>query len=191
MGVSEVVVVAASLFVGQAVANAVSSATASVQSFDEELLLGSNAILLMVFDRESDLDFIGAINTPSGALGRVLVFDTRVLHLVTRAVRSQGGSALSMERLDLIDQALSLVANGHTIVPGETFDEIRRREVPPPGLTNQETRWLVQLRDGATVATLAKQAGYSERSMHRHLHDLYTRIGVSGRSEALRFLDAE
>jgi DNA-binding NarL/FixJ family response regulator len=38
---------------------------------------------------------------------------------------------------------------------------------------------------GGTVQDLAGQAGYSERALYRLLHALYSRMGVSNRTEAI------
>ena len=52
-------------------------------------------------------------------------------------------------------------------------------------ITSPEGEWLRALAEGATVAALAEQIGYSERETFRILGDLYTRIGVSNRTEAI------
>jgi DNA-binding NarL/FixJ family response regulator len=48
-----------------------------------------------------------------------------------------------------------------------------------------ERQWLRLLADGATVAQIAEQSGYSEREMHRRLRTLYRRLGVDGRVPAV------
>ena len=53
---------------------------------------------------------------------------------------------------------------------------------PPPA---HELDWLRELAGGATVAQLAGRSGYSERAMFRLLRDLYRRLEVSSRTEAL------
>lgn len=52
-------------------------------------------------------------------------------------------------------------------------------------LSEEEAEWLGDLARGATVVQLADDFGYSERAMFRRLHELYTRLGVSNRTEAL------
>lgn len=52
-------------------------------------------------------------------------------------------------------------------------------------VTDQEADWLRHLTTGMTVATLADKVGYSERSLYRRLHDLYGRLQVSNRTEAI------
>ena len=48
-----------------------------------------------------------------------------------------------------------------------------------------EVDWLHQLAGGLTVGQLAAQVGYSERMMFRLLRELYDRLQVKGRTEAL------
>lgn len=52
-------------------------------------------------------------------------------------------------------------------------------------ISDEEADWLTDLAAGATVVRLADDYGYSERAMFRRLHDLYTRLGVTNRTEAL------
>jgi DNA-binding NarL/FixJ family response regulator len=59
--------------------------------------------------------------------------------------------------------------------------ESQEHEVP----SLRDVEWLRCLAEGARVADLADRAGYSERMMFRRLNDLYKRIGVSSRTEAL------
>lgn len=56
---------------------------------------------------------------------------------------------------------------------------------PRPEISEDEVAWLVDLAAGNTVARIADQTGYSERAMFRRLHELYTRLGVNGRAEAI------
>jgi DNA-binding NarL/FixJ family response regulator len=54
-------------------------------------------------------------------------------------------------------------------------------------LSAKEVSWLSELGHGTTVARLAQQAGYSERAMFRLLRDVYERIGVRTRTEAILY----
>lgn len=54
-----------------------------------------------------------------------------------------------------------------------------------PVLTGREVSWLRALVGGATVAGLARSAGYSQRAMYRVLNTLYARLGADNRTEAL------
>jgi len=54
-----------------------------------------------------------------------------------------------------------------------------------PALTSNERLWLRALAESVTVASLARSSGYSEREMYRLLGELYRRLGVTTRTEAL------
>lgn len=51
--------------------------------------------------------------------------------------------------------------------------------------TDEELGWLRALGDGSTVAALAESAGMSERVLYRRLGQLYRRLGVAGRTQAM------
>jgi DNA-binding NarL/FixJ family response regulator len=51
--------------------------------------------------------------------------------------------------------------------------------------SQSELAWLRDLADGSTVAQLAERSGYSERAMFRLLRELYGRLEVRNRTEAL------
>lgn len=55
----------------------------------------------------------------------------------------------------------------------------------PDAPTTREIEWLRELSYGTTVSQLAEKSGYSERAMFRLLSDLYKRMKVKNRMEAL------
>lgn len=52
-------------------------------------------------------------------------------------------------------------------------------------LSPTELEWIKTLAKGVTVHRIAQSVGYSERELFRMLHDLYERMGVENRSEAI------
>lgn len=56
---------------------------------------------------------------------------------------------------------------------------------PRPDLSDDELEWLTDLAGGRTVISIADEFGYSERVMFRRLHELYERLGVTSRTEAI------
>lgn len=56
---------------------------------------------------------------------------------------------------------------------------------PRPDVTEEEVGWLADLAAGSTVARIADETGYSERAMFRRLREVYERLGVDTRAEAL------
>ena len=85
--------------------------------------------------------------------------------------------------------ALRAALEGRTRLPIEVAralaDEWPSLHAPRPEVTEEEAEWLAYLAAGMTVARLADDTGYSERAMFRKLHDLYGRLGVTGRAEAI------
>lgn len=55
----------------------------------------------------------------------------------------------------------------------------------PRSLDTTEVAVLERLSSGTAIADIAMQLGYSERSMYRELSKLWTKLGVSNRSEGL------
>ncbi|RPF19994.1 helix-turn-helix transcriptional regulator [Myceligenerans xiligouense] len=60
-----------------------------------------------------------------------------------------------------------------------------RSDQGPGDLTEAEARWLVGLARGTSVVDLATAEAYSERAMYRRLSDLYRKMGVRTRGEAI------
>ncbi len=56
---------------------------------------------------------------------------------------------------------------------------------PRPDVTDEEVGWLADLAAGETVARIADATGYSERAMFRRLREVYERLGVTSRAEAI------
>jgi DNA-binding NarL/FixJ family response regulator len=52
-------------------------------------------------------------------------------------------------------------------------------------ISETELAWLRTLASGSSVYSLAQSATYSERMMYRKLRELYARLGVAGRTQAL------
>jgi DNA-binding NarL/FixJ family response regulator len=91
---------------------------------------------------------------------------------------------------ELVHQVFDAALEGKSLLPVEVVRVLAApRTVREPehqtGPSLREIEWLQQLAGGATVGQLADRAGYSERAMFRLLRELYGRIGVKNRTEAL------
>lgn len=53
------------------------------------------------------------------------------------------------------------------------------------GVTEEEISWLRALAQERAVVEIATAHGYSERSLHRRLKDLWSKMGVAGKTEAI------
>jgi DNA-binding NarL/FixJ family response regulator len=84
--------------------------------------------------------------------------------------------------------ACRAVLRGECMLPAAVVRDLLRRVArwdDEVRLADHELRWLRDLAQGHTVATVAAQAGYSERMMFRLLRDLYAKLGVANRTEAM------
>jgi DNA-binding NarL/FixJ family response regulator len=59
------------------------------------------------------------------------------------------------------------------------------RQSKPQTLTSAQQTWLRRLASGMTIQELARQVGFSERETYRRLRQIYSAMGVRGRTEAL------
>ena len=107
---------------------------------------------------------------------------------ITHALRHSAAPANGGAEAEAIVAVAAAACHGAALLPLavaarlSSAPDIHR---PGPVLTDEESRWLEALARGMTVARLADGAGFSERAMFRRLADLYTRLGVTGRSEAI------
>lgn len=89
---------------------------------------------------------------------------------------------------EMVRQVLEAVLRGMSVLPIEVVRVLAspaKSPRVPDMLSTREIDWLQRLAQGATVNELANQAGYSERAMFRLLRDLYAKMHVKNRTEAL------
>jgi DNA-binding NarL/FixJ family response regulator len=88
-----------------------------------------------------------------------------------------------------VKEAFEAAMSGKSILPVEVLRALTASETQAPSNestpASREINWLHQLADGVTVGQLAARVGYSERMMFRLLRDLYNRLQVKGRTDAL------
>jgi DNA-binding NarL/FixJ family response regulator len=101
------------------------------------------------------------------------------------------GAAVAVPRAappDHVRRAFEEAVKGVSVLPTEVVRALsmsREDRSGAPPLPTNEVEWLRTLARGVTVAQLAHRNGYSERAMFRLLRNLYDRLGVKGRTEAL------
>lgn len=81
--------------------------------------------------------------------------------------------------------AVAAASRALICLPATVARALAGAEGDRPVLSARESGWLRALVHGATVAGLARTAGYSEREMYRLLGSLYSRLGAENRTEAL------
>lgn len=89
----------------------------------------------------------------------------------------------------MVRAAMDAAMNGLATVPtalirARPSSSVRAREIIA-NVDIEKRGWLEALSNGISTAQLAGQIGFSEREMYRRLRDLYGRMGVRNRTEAL------
>jgi DNA-binding CsgD family transcriptional regulator len=108
---------------------------------------------------------------------------------VAQAARHALGTLIN-DSNERVAQMAGLVLEGNfrpseqrDVLTGPRYSDVGAR--PRLAISDREIEWLRTLAAGSTVARLAEGVGYSERAMFRLLRDLYQRLGVKSRTEAL------
>lgn len=95
---------------------------------------------------------------------------------------SRTGEDFSDEDLDLARRIQPLIAAvGRQCAMLQGSDAVSA----PAGLTGRELTVLQQLRDGRTAHAIAHRLGISPRTVHSHLANLYRKLGVNDRLQAV------
>jgi DNA-binding NarL/FixJ family response regulator len=146
-------------------------------------------VVLLTLDAPTDWALLAELRHVRSDLVVVAVLTDVSVQAYVRAVVT--GAAAAVPR-DASPQAVRRVfeeaVEGFSVLPMEVVKalaEPHRREELGPMPPTHELEWLRELAGGVTVAQLALRSGYSERAMFRLLRDLYKRLNVSSRTEAL------
>jgi DNA-binding NarL/FixJ family response regulator len=151
--------------------------------------LGGSAIVVGI-DDVTGLDAIREFSEEHPHIPIIAVMPEVSLTSFAQAIR-EGASAVVDEDhpTGAIVSALASALEETTAVPRHLLRAMAHLvpEVEDLGswLNPDETAWLRAMAGGVTVAELAQEVGYSERAMFRNLKNLYTRLGVDNRTEAL------
>ena len=102
----------------------------------------------------------------------------------------RAGAATAVDRagdVGHVIRALEAALDGATLLPRAVAAALGAAGWPREELMvcPMEIRWLRAMASGVTVGTLARQEGHSLRDFFRLLHDLYQRMGVENRSQAI------
>jgi len=122
-----------------------------------------------------------------GLLSVVLLAQASTWGYARALSRCTGAVPVDAEVEDLVT-AVRAASRECAIVPTRVARQLAVGMAPDeaaPALGEQQVGWLRELVNGATVGSLARSAGYSEREMYRLLSALYARLGVTTRTEAL------
>jgi DNA-binding NarL/FixJ family response regulator len=119
----------------------------------------------------------------------IAVLTEATVEMYVRAIEAGATAAVARDTVpETVTEVLSAAIRGMSVLPAEV---VRVLAAPPMAqedpieLSGREMEWLRALSQGVTIARLAENVGYSERAMYRLLRDLYKRMQVANRTEAI------
>jgi DNA-binding NarL/FixJ family response regulator len=161
-------------------------AVEELSGFDES----ATAADAVVFTIDSEEAWAGLAELVGQGTVVVALLEDATVTGYRRALRLGLGGTVSREAsTEQIVAVVCAALAGTTLLPCPIARQLAERggvEQPLP-ISDHEAGWLRAMADGATIATLAQAARYSERQMHRLIANLYKRIGAANRQQALVF----
>lgn len=108
---------------------------------------------------------------------------------LVRAIAAGATSAIPRSSsVSTIRDVVVATIDGLSCLPSEVMSSFASKDRSVSvtiGLTQLETDLLAGLAEGRTVSSLADRLHFSQRSTHRRLNGLYSRLGVANRASAL------
>jgi DNA-binding NarL/FixJ family response regulator len=147
-------------------------------------------VVFLTLQSQSDWQLLADLRQGhSGAVIIAVLVDVSV-ETYLRALSSGAAAAIPRDApAQQLRQVFEQAVCGRTVLPVAVVRALTssnpQREGADAAPSSRELSWLHELARGVTVGRLAEQSGYSERAMFRLLHDLYRRLGVRNRTEAL------
>lgn len=154
------------------------------------VLEAGDKVLLHVRRDHADIEAIADLQRTGRRLTIVALMGGDATHDYQQAFRAGCTGAISWEAtLDEIMRVVEAAALGLSLIPGAVARHLADAAADRPPdtiwLTDTERIALRLLAEGAKTNQIADECGYSEREMFRMLGDVYARIGVSNRSQAI------
>jgi DNA-binding NarL/FixJ family response regulator len=145
--------------------------------------------ILLTLDAPSDWTLLAELRYTRSDLVVVAVLSDVSVQSYVKAIITGAAAAVPRDASpEAVRRVFEEVVEGFSVLPVEVVQALaapHRRIETGSVPAARELDWLRELAGGATVAQLAKNSGYSERAMFRLLRDLYQRMDVGTRTEAL------
>jgi DNA-binding NarL/FixJ family response regulator len=110
----------------------------------------------------------------------------RVRVLIGRALQLLGDDEGADLELDAAHAGFSRLGAAPDVASVEELSRTRL-SVPPGGLTNRETEVLALIAAGRSNRQIASALAISERTVARHVSNIFTKLDVSSRAAATAF----
>lgn len=146
-------------------------------------------VVLLTLDAPSDWTLLAELRHTRQDLLVVAILSDVSVRTYVNAITAGAAAAVPRDASpEAVRRVFEEAVEGFSVLPVEVVEALatpHRRTETRSAPAAHEVDWLRELAGGATIAQLAKNSGYSERAMFRLLRDLYQRLDVSTRTEAL------
>lgn len=145
--------------------------------------------VLVGIHEASDLDIVVDLKSEEPGSVVVTLVDEVDVPAIQASLSAGAAGSLSLnapaaEVLLILNAAMS----NNVVIPSQiakTLARTKAKSLPPSMVEPHELEWLRLMAEGETVAELCVRVGYSEREMYRRLRRVYSRMGATGRTDAL------
>lgn len=148
---------------------------------------GAGTLVLLTVGSDDDWELLGKVceTAPGGVV--IALLDNASSAIGARAVRTGARSVLPRGATAMVlSRTVEATISGQAVMPAPVAAALAAgAQGSGQHVTIDEMSWLRRLAAGSTVAELAEQAGYSERAMFRLLQELYRKMGVNTRLQAI------
>jgi DNA-binding NarL/FixJ family response regulator len=150
---------------------------------------GARTVVLLTLATDAEWSLLARISHDRAEVAVIAFLPEASVPAYVRAMAAGAVTALPRNAsMDTVKQVFEEALRGFSILPVEVVQALAAPHEAAgdgPQPTSSELDWLRELAAGATVGQLAERSGYSERAMFRQLHELYAKLQVKNRTEAL------
>lgn len=161
------------------------------ESSDRDALDGEERHVCVVYcDCDENWELLAELAADPACV-TVAIVPSLLLDLYIRALVAGAAGVVYVDTPSGITaDAIQAAVGGEVILPRQAAQSIAalaRREHPSSALDEAEQQLLRAVATGRTIVELADNMHYSERTVRRHLHSLYLKLGVRNRAEAIAY----
>jgi DNA-binding NarL/FixJ family response regulator len=146
-------------------------------------------VVFLTLDSSEDWALLAELQETQTDLLVVAVLVEATIQASVRAILTGAVAVVPRDASpESLRQVFEAVVEGRSLLPVDVVRAlVTARALPEDGEapSARDIEWLRQLAGGRTVSQLADRSGYSERAMYRQLKEVYDRIGVGNRTQAL------
>lgn len=155
---------------------------------DDQTLVGIRPVSLVLCDSEDRWDALASVAEDRDVVAVAVLPELDVDGYVKALSIGADGVVYGDTSSTITADVIVAAAQGEVLLPSQAAHSIARlahREKPTTSLDDMDRSLLRSLSEGATIAKVADELHYSERTVRRYLQNLYLRLGVSNRAEAI------